>query len=102
MLIDQSIVSNNTHYFLTDFVYLDSNFVLGSAQEKNNYPIVYCSDGFCELTGFTRSELMRRSCECSFLYGLETNKEDIMSIEKALRTQIELKKEIMFYKKNGK
>lgn len=45
---------------------------------------------------------MRRSCECSFLYGLETNKEDIMSIEKALRTQIELKKEIMFYKKNGK
>jgi len=79
----------------------NSNFVLGSAQEKNNYPIVYCSDGFCELTGFTRSELMRRSCECSFLYGLETNKEDIMSIEKALRTQIELKKEIMFYKKNG-
>lgn len=79
----------------------NSNFVLGSAQEKNNYPIVYCSDGFCELTGFTRSELMRRSCGCSFLYGLETNKEDIISIENALKIQIELKKEIMFYRKNG-
>jgi len=75
--------------------------VLGSAQEKNNYPIVYCSDGFCELTGFSRSELMRRSCACNFLYGLETNQEDINSIQKALKAQVELKKELMFYKKNG-
>lgn len=80
---------------------LDSNFVLGGAQEKNNYPIVYCSDGFCELTGFSRSELMRRSCGCNFLYGLETNQDDITSIQKAFKAQVELKKEIMFYKKNG-
>lgn len=101
MLIAQLIISNNVQYFLHDSIYLDSNFVLGSAQEKNNYPIVYCSDGFCELTGFSRSELMRRSCGCSFLYGLETNQEDITSIQKALKAQVELKKEIMFYKKNG-
>jgi len=80
----------------------NSNFVLGSAQEKNNYPIVYCSDGFCELTGFSRSELMRRSCGCNFLYGLETNQDDKTNIQKALKAQVELKKEIMFYKKNGK
>ncbi|CAB1414070.1 unnamed protein product [Pleuronectes platessa] len=29
-----------------------SNFVLGNAQVQSLYPIVYCSDGFCELTGF--------------------------------------------------
>ena len=45
---------------------------------------------------------MRRSCGCSFLYGLETKQDDIASIQKALKTQVELKKEIMFYKKNGK
>jgi len=84
------------------FSFSDSNFVLGSAQEKNNYPIVYCSDGFCELTGFSRSDLMRRSCACNFLYGLESNQDDIQSIETALRSQKELKKEILFYKKNGK
>ncbi|XP_031572665.1 uncharacterized protein LOC116306713 isoform X2 [Actinia tenebrosa] len=79
----------------------NSNFVLGSAQEKNDYPIVYCSDGFCELTGFSRSDLMRRSCACNFLYGLESNQDDIQSIENALKSQKELKKEILFYKKNG-
>ena len=30
---------------------LDSNFVLGNAVAPPDYPIVYCSDGFCELTG---------------------------------------------------
>ena len=33
--------------------YLDSNFVLGNAVAPPDYPIVYCSDGFCELTGYT-------------------------------------------------
>lgn len=45
---------------------------------------------------------MRRSCGCNFLYGLETNQDDKTSIQKALKAQVELKKEIMFYKKNGK
>jgi len=33
----------------------DSNFVLGNAQAAG-FPIVYCSDGFCELTGFSRAQ----------------------------------------------
>uniref|UniRef100_A0A3B4AWG8 Potassium voltage-gated channel, subfamily H (eag-related), member 3 n=1 Tax=Periophthalmus magnuspinnatus TaxID=409849 RepID=A0A3B4AWG8_9GOBI len=48
------------------------NFVLGNAQVQSLYPIVYCSDGFCELTGFARGELMQKSCMCHFLYGSET------------------------------
>jgi potassium voltage-gated channel Eag-related subfamily H protein 8 len=94
-------LNETVHISLFFLYFTDSNFVLGSAQEKNDYPIVYCSDGFCELTGFTRSDLMRRSCACNFLYGLESNKEDIQNIENALKTQKELKKEILFYKKNG-
>ena len=30
---------------------LDSNFILGNAAAPPDYPIVYCSDGFCALTG---------------------------------------------------
>ncbi len=37
-------------------VLVDSNFVLGNAQ-AHGHPIVYCSDGFCELTGFTRAHV---------------------------------------------
>jgi len=34
----------------------DSNFVLGNAQ-SSGHPIVYCSDGFCELTGYARAQV---------------------------------------------
>lgn len=38
----------------------DSNFVLGNAQVPSLYPIVYCSDGFCDLTGYARAQIMQR------------------------------------------
>lgn len=37
----------------------DSNFVLGNAQ-VSGYPIVYCSDGFVELSGFSRAQIMQK------------------------------------------
>jgi potassium voltage-gated channel Eag-related subfamily H protein 8 len=78
----------------------DSNFVLGNAQ-ASSHPIVYCSDGFCELTGFTRAQVMSKSCACKFLYGPETSQEEIRNIESSLDSQIELKTEVLFYKKGG-
>lgn len=36
----------------------DSNFVLGNAQAQG-FPIVYCSDGFCELTGHVRAQVSK-------------------------------------------
>uniref|UniRef100_A0A3B4ZM70 Potassium voltage-gated channel, subfamily H (eag-related), member 3 n=1 Tax=Stegastes partitus TaxID=144197 RepID=A0A3B4ZM70_9TELE len=56
----------------------DINFVLGNAQVQSLYPIVYCSDGFCELTGYARAELMQKSCACHFLYGPETSDRSTM------------------------
>lgn len=66
------------------------------------FPIVYCSDGFCELTGFARTEVMQKSCSCKFLYGAETNEQIILQIDKGLDEKTEFKGDIMFYKKNGK
>ncbi|XP_033021886.1 potassium voltage-gated channel subfamily H member 8 isoform X4 [Lacerta agilis] len=78
-----------------------SNFILANAQVAKGFPIVYCSDGFCELSGFARTEVMQKSCSCKFLYGAETNEMMILQIEKSLEEKIEFKGEIMFYKKNG-
>ncbi|GAB6019849.1 hypothetical protein CHUAL_001388 [Chamberlinius hualienensis] len=78
-----------------------SNFVLGNAQVPSLYPIVYCSDGFCELTGFTRANIMQKGCACKFLYGTDTTEEQKVEIEKALESKMELKLEVVFYKKNG-
>ncbi|XP_045129017.1 potassium voltage-gated channel subfamily H member 8-like isoform X3 [Portunus trituberculatus] len=78
-----------------------SNFVLGNAQVCSLYPIVYCSDGFCELTGYARAQIMQKGCACKFLYGPDTMDEHKVAIEKALETKSELKMEVLFYKKNG-
>ncbi|KAG5308692.1 KCNH8 protein, partial [Acromyrmex insinuator] len=78
-----------------------SNFVLGNAQVPTIYPIVYCSDGFCELTGFARAQIMQKGCACKFLYGPETKEEEKAMIDKSLESKTELKMEVVFYKKNG-
>ncbi|XP_011700934.1 PREDICTED: potassium voltage-gated channel subfamily H member 8 [Wasmannia auropunctata] len=78
-----------------------SNFVLGNAQVPSIYPIVYCSDGFCELTGFARAQIMQKGCACKFLYGPETKEEEKAMIDKSLESKTELKMEVVFYKKNG-
>ncbi|XP_050021038.1 potassium voltage-gated channel subfamily H member 8 [Alexandromys fortis] len=78
-----------------------SNFILANAQVAKGFPIVYCSDGFCELAGFARTEVMQKSCSCKFLFGVETNEQLMLQIEKSLEEKIEFKGEIMFYKKNG-
>ncbi|KAL4629687.1 potassium voltage-gated channel subfamily H member 8 [Arapaima gigas] len=78
-----------------------SNFLLANAQVAQGFPIVYCSDGFCELTGFARTEVMQKSCSCKFLYGAETSEALVLHISTALEEKKEFKGEIMFYKKSG-
>lgn len=75
--------------------------MLGNAQVQSLYPIVYCSDGFCELTGYARAELMQKSCACNFLYGPETSDRLTGQIQSALDDRREFKTELVFYKKGG-
>ncbi|KAH8306915.1 hypothetical protein KR044_000973 [Drosophila immigrans] len=77
-----------------------SNFVLGNAQANGN-PIVYCSDGFVDLTGYSRAQIMQKGCSCHFLYGPDTKDEHKQQIEKSLLSKMELKLEVIFYKKEG-
>ncbi|XP_027897200.1 potassium voltage-gated channel subfamily H member 4a isoform X1 [Xiphophorus couchianus] len=78
-----------------------SNFLLGNARGRYNYRIVYCSDGFCELTGFVRTEVMQKTCTCTFLHGAETSDGVMEQVFKALESQQEYQGEICFYRKNG-
>ncbi|CAG2123214.1 unnamed protein product, partial [Medioppia subpectinata] len=59
------------------------------------------SDGFCELTGFARAQIMQKGCACSFLFGVDTIPELKKQIEDSLSSKSELKIEVIFYKKNG-
>ncbi|XP_026887834.2 potassium voltage-gated channel subfamily H member 4a isoform X1 [Electrophorus electricus] len=78
-----------------------SNFLLGNVHGCRGYPIVYCSDGFCELTGFVRTEVMKKTCTCHFLHGQETSERVTQQVEKTLEGQREYRAEVRYYKKNG-
>ncbi|OWF51387.1 Potassium voltage-gated channel subfamily H member 8 [Mizuhopecten yessoensis] len=78
----------------------DSNFVLGNAQ-ATGCPIVYCSDGFCELTGYSRAHVMGKSCSCKFLRGPKTKESEKEKIDEALENIEEIKTEILLYRKGG-
>lgn len=76
--------------------------MLGNAQVAGLFPVVYCSDGFCDLTGFSRAEVMQRGCACSFLYGPDTSELVRQQIRKALDEHKEFKAELILYRKSGK
>ncbi|XP_023318919.1 potassium voltage-gated channel protein eag isoform X2 [Trichogramma pretiosum] len=77
----------------------DSSFLLANAQIVD-FPIVYCNESFCKISGYNRAEVMQKSCRCSFMYGELTDKETIARIEECLEGQICDQFEILLYKKN--
>ena len=75
--------------------------MVGSA-EIADYPVVYCSNGFSELTGFKRSDVMKFSCDGRFLYSSSVKKDVTESIQNALRTKSSCQVEFIGSKKDGK
>uniref|UniRef100_A0A336LSJ2 CSON015324 protein n=1 Tax=Culicoides sonorensis TaxID=179676 RepID=A0A336LSJ2_CULSO len=77
----------------------DSSFLLANAQIVD-FPIVYCNESFCKISGYNRAEVMQKSCRCGFMYGELTEKETVSRIEYALENQQLDQFEILLYKKN--
>ncbi|XP_075232934.1 potassium voltage-gated channel protein eag-like isoform X2 [Lycorma delicatula] len=77
----------------------DSSFLLANAQIVD-FPIVYCNESFCKISGYNRAEVMQKSCRCTFMYGELTDKETISRIDEVLENQLHDQFEILLYKKN--
>ncbi|XP_019723774.1 voltage-gated inwardly rectifying potassium channel KCNH7 isoform X2 [Hippocampus comes] len=75
-------------------------FVIANARVEN-CAIIYCNDGFCEMTGFSRPDIMQKPCTCDFLHGEHTDMEAIGQVGLALRGSEERKVEITYYRKDG-
>ncbi|CAB3369535.1 Hypothetical predicted protein [Cloeon dipterum] len=71
----------------------------------NNQPgqchIIYCSDGFSRLSGFSRAEVMQRPAVCDFLHGALTSQHAVSHVKDALAAGVEKHFEILYYKKDG-
>jgi PAS domain S-box-containing protein len=59
------------------------SFVLTDPRLPDN-PIVYCSDSFCELTGYSRNEIIGRNCR--FLQTTETDPRAVETVRKAIES----------------
>ncbi|CAF1102726.1 unnamed protein product [Adineta steineri] len=75
-------------------------FLISNAQLANK-PIIYCNDAFCELTGYSRSDIIQKPCTCEFLYGIETSEKPIKQIRHALQGSDEKEVEIILYRNTG-
>nr|XP_023687420.1 potassium voltage-gated channel subfamily H member 6-like [Paramormyrops kingsleyae] len=75
-------------------------FLIANAQMKN-CSIIYCNDGFCQMFGFSRAEIMQQPGTCQFLVGPGTMKSALTQLGQALLGSEEHKVEILYYAKEG-
>lgn len=79
---------------------VDRSFLVANAQSET-FHIIFCSDGFCKMTGFTRAEVMQRSSTTEFLHGPMTSQQAVNLIREALSNGFEKHFEILYYRKDG-
>ncbi|XP_037618426.1 potassium voltage-gated channel subfamily H member 7 isoform X2 [Sebastes umbrosus] len=78
----------------------NKKFVIANARVQN-CAIIYCNDGFCEMTGFSRPDVMQRPCTCDFLHGEFTTRHSQAQVAQALLGSEERKVEITYHRKDG-
>ncbi|XP_076628162.1 potassium voltage-gated channel seizure isoform X2 [Colletes latitarsis] len=78
----------------------DRSFLVVNAQHGLCH-IIYCSDSFCRLTGFSRAEVMQRPAICEFLHGPMTSPHAVAALRDALAAGVEKHFEILYYRKDG-
>lgn len=82
-------------------IFLDRSFLVANAQQAG-CNIIYCSDGFCHMTGYSRAEVMQCPAICDFLQGPMTSQHAVSVVKEALAAGMERHFEILYYRKDGK
>ncbi|XP_050975687.1 potassium voltage-gated channel subfamily H member 7-like [Labeo rohita] len=78
----------------------NKKFIIANARVQN-CAIIYCNDAFCEMTGFSRPDIMQKPCTCDFLHGEQTTRHAIAQVAQALLGSEERKVEITYHRKDG-
>lgn len=91
-----------TFFLPQSLIYLstDKKFIIANARVQN-CAIIYCNDGFCEMTGFSRPDVMQKPCTCDFLHGQFTNRHAVAQVAQALLGSEERKVQITYHRKDG-
>ncbi len=89
-------------FLCVSLVCTDSNFLLGGAEGSRGYPIVYCSDGFCELTGWRTYRGNEEDMHMSVPARTGNKRESHSAGGENSGRKREFQTEVRYYRKNGK
>jgi len=78
---------------------IQQNFCISDPALPDN-PIVFASDDFLKLTGYTREEVLGRNCR--FLQGPGTDPRAVLEIRDAIKTGSECTVRLLNYRKDGR
>lgn len=82
----------------TDFAGLRNSFCLSDPSKTGN-PMIYASDDFEHLTGYTRYEMLNRNCK--FLQGPQTDREAMNRLRSATWRREESTELLLNFRKDG-
>lgn len=66
---------------------------------KTDNPIIFCSDGFSNFTGYASTEIEGRNCR--FLQGKETSETDVTRIRTCIQQGLAVSVNLLNYRKDG-
>ena len=66
---------------------------------REDNPLIYINDAFCELTGYSRDEVLGQNCR--FLQGENTREESVAKMRAAIDDEVPTTVELRNYRKDG-
>lgn len=67
--------------------------------KQNDNPIIFVSDSFCQLTGYSRQDILRKNCR--FLQGKDSDRSEVTKMYEAIKQEKPYQGILLNYRKDG-
>lgn len=87
---------NNTNVIIEALNYTRAGVLITDPSLEDN-PIVYANQGFVDMTGYTKEDIIGKNCR--FLQGEETNRSEVSRLREGIKNKTSVFVEFVNYKK---
>ncbi|MFK8137700.1 MAG: PAS domain-containing protein [Bdellovibrionales bacterium] len=78
--------------------YMDYSVTIADLDQAHR-PLIYVNNAFCEMTGYSKEEVLGKNCR--FLQGSDTEPEDVDKVREAIKNRESVFIDLINYKKDG-